>query len=500
MPPRSKRKRAPPADSSAARRTRGGAAEEEAAPVLVAVKGERLLKDFATLREQGVCLDATLAVGGTRIVAHKIVLMVCSPYLKALFTSGLSESSEAAASAPVALHDVDGQAVAACVDSMYRGTIALTGVNVCAVIKAANMLGLAAVEEAACAFFVERLEPATALDALGFAEGMAAGGAHGQELHAQVLAYVLKRFEECAATPAFVDLASSSVAALIGSDKLHAENEEVVLSALRRWYEHDAGGGRAGALQELVPLVRFPLLSAETKLHLHSEPVLLALSKVDPAKQMLLLLELVPEFKTSAMAASCLRLKYRTGAGRLFTFASIDNSSEHGQFDEAGVLHHIATEGGTSAYVNPHQAGRVVASRSSNDVGSDADFVAGPGTVETDASYTDDEPNSWMAVDLGAGRRLIVNHYALRHGAAGPFVLSNWELQGSEDGLTWTTLRRHDDENIDKRGYLVEHWQVDGVTAPYRHFRVHQHGRNGDGDDTLFSSGIELYGRLLTAV
>jgi hypothetical protein len=41
---------------------------------------------------------------------------------------------------------------------------------------------------------------------------------------------------------------------------------------------------------------------------------------------------------------------------------------------------------------------------------------------------------------------------------------------------------------------------VDGVTAPYRHFRVHQHGRNGDGDDTLFSSGIELYGRLLTAV
>jgi hypothetical protein len=329
---------------------------------------------------------------------------------------------------------------------------------------------------------------------------MAAGGAHGQELHAQVLAYVLKRFEECAATPAFVGLATSSVVALIGSDKLHAENEEVVLSALRRWYEHDAGGGRAGALQELVPLVRFPLLSAETKLHLHSEPVLLALSKVDPAKQMLLLLELVPEFKTSAMAASCLRLKHRTGAGRPFTFACVDNRSDPGRFDGAGVLHHIATEGGTSAYVNPHQAGRVVASRSSSRQGSDAGFVAGRvfcvGTRKD--CYTEDEPNSWMAVDLGAGRRLIVNHYALRHGAGGRFVLSNWELQGSEDGLTWTTLRRHDDENstMQQVGYRVEHWQVDGVTAPYRHFRVRQHGLNGDGVNILYCGGIELYGLL----
>ena len=223
------------------------------------------------------------------------------------------------------------------------------------------------------------------------------------------------------------------------------------------------------ALEELVPLVRFPLLPAATKLQLSTEPLLVALGKLEVTKLIELCIEWAPEFKTSALAARCPRLKPRAGNQRVFTFASVDNTNAGrgdetgGRFDEAGVLHHIATEGGTSPYVNPHTAGRVVASRSSSRTGHASNFVAGPcqGWCSTDK-----EPNSWMAVDLGAGRRLTVNHYALRHGGEGPFVLSNWELQGSEDGLTWTTLRRHDDETISKHGCLVEHWQVDGVTAP----------------------------------
>ena len=70
------------------------------------------------------------------------------------------------------------------------------------------------------------------------------------------------------------------------------------------------------------------------------------------------------------------------------------------------MLHHIATEGGTSAYVNPHSAGRVVASWSSTDSGSVEDFVAGP--WPRTACHTRSERNSLMAVDLGAGRQLVV--------------------------------------------------------------------------------------------
>jgi hypothetical protein len=543
MPPRAKRKRASdpasPADSPMTSRPREGccafvvggstrsshataAADADAdaaaavqdkgqeAPVLVAVKGqERLPAAFASQRQQGLLVDATLAVGGTRITAHKNVLVAFSPYLKGLFTSGLAESSRAAAAGPVKIHNVQGAAVAACVDCFYSGAIALTGATVCAVMQAANLLGLTPIEQVACAFFMERLEPETALDALGFAEDMAAGGVRGTELHSQVAAYVREHFADIAATPAFVRLAASSVASLLGSDRLWVQSEEVVLSALRRWYEHDVEG-RVAALETLVPLVRFPLLPAEAQLRLSTEPLLVALGKLGSTTTNQLWVECLPAFSASAAAANCPRLRPRRGYRRAFTFASVDNTnlegrgdSSSGRFDQAGVLHHIATEGGTSAYVNPHTAGRVVASRSSQTRNFPPNaiefFVAGPPPLA--CCSTMNRPNSWMAVDLGAGRQLTVNHYALRHGfKSNNCVLRNWEIQGSEDGVAWTALRRHEnDQTMEEKGYFVAHWAVEGVTKPYRHFRVHQHGLNACGGHYLMCNGIELYGWLIEA-
>jgi hypothetical protein len=519
MPPRAKRKRASDSVSSAdspatSRRTRSSSSsshageedEEQEPPTLVAIEGERLLTDFASQRRQGVLLDAELAVGGTRIKAHKCVLIAFSPFLKGLITSDLAEASS---SGPVVIRGVDGAAVTACVDCMYSGSIALTGANVSAVIRAANMLCITRMEEAACAFFVGRLEPETALDALGFAEGMAAGGARGEELHSQVLTYVHEHFAECVATPAFVRLAPSSLGALIESDKLCVESEEVVLSALRRWYEHDEEG-RAGALVELVPRVRFPLLPVEQRLRLGAEPLLLALGKLDIPKLAQLLVECVTEFTTSPAAAACPRLKRRLGNAQIFTFSNVDNTNagqegdrSGGMFDTAGVLYHIATEGGTSPWVNPHAAGRVVASLSSKGYGvDDASFVQ-YGVCR--AHYTKSQPNSWMAVDLGAGRRLAVNHYALRYGSPSvarvcAYALRNWELQASQDGAEWTTLRRHDnDRTMEAKGYFAAQWAIEGATTAYRHFRVHQHGRNLHGTEELLCNGIELYGALTAA-
>ena len=76
--------------------------------------------------------------------------------------------------------------------------------------------------------------------------------------------------------------------------------------------------------------------------------------------------------------------------------------------------------------------------------------------------------------------------------------MRDWELQGSEDGVAWTTLRQHDDdETMEEMDCFVAHWAVEGVTTAYRHFRVHQHGQNSGGDQDIFCSGIELYGALI---
>jgi hypothetical protein len=325
-------------------------------------------------------------------------------------------------------------------------------------------------------------------------EPLAAGGCHGQELRSQCLAYVLSNFTECAATPVFVGLASSIVASLIGSNELRVDSEEDVLTALRRWFEHESSRFCVQTLEELVPLVRFPLLPQEAQLQLESEPLLLALLKVGSPKLNQLWMECSKAFEGSEAAVCCPRLKLRQHTTRLFTFDSVDNSNawhsgdgSGGRFDQAGVLHHIATEGGTSTYVNPHAADRVVASSSSRVDGSIEDFVSWP-CVSEDSSGTDNQPNSWMAVDLGMRRRLTVNHYALRHAYPdGDYCLRDWELQGSEDGVAWTTLRQHDDdETMEEMDCFVAHWAVEGVTTAYRHFRVHQHGQNSTAATTLW--------------
>jgi hypothetical protein len=102
-----------------------------------------------------------------------------------------------------------------------------------------------------------------------------------------------------------------------------------------------------------------------------------------------------------------------------------------------------------------------------------------------------------MRVDLGATRSLAVSHYALRHWNADGSALRSWELQGANaaDG-PWITLRRHDnDASIEAKGGFVAAWAVEGA-APFRFFRIQQHGKNSYTNDYLMCAGIELYGVL----
>ena len=115
-------------------------------------------------------------------------------------------------------------------------------------------------------------------------------------------------------------------------------------------------------------------------------------------------------------------------------------------------------------------------------------------------NYTDNTPNSWMAVDLGAGRALVPDHYCLRSDQHGNSKLRNWELQGSNDGAQWTTLRQHaNDQSIAEEPMATAAWPLEPGTVQgraFRHFRVLQTGKNAGNHDFLMCAGIELYGVL----
>lgn len=185
-----------------------------------------------------------------------------------------------------------------------------------------------------------------------------------------------------------------------------------------------------------------------------------------------------------------------------FMFEGIDNRDKNkGTWDKRGVLYYIGTEGNrpdvsgkAPEWINPHGAGRVVVTLSRPYSGPTG-FVSAPDIPQQCATAND--PNSWIAVDFGEGRRLTVHHYALRtYGTQ--YHPQNWELQGAATANgPWTTLSRHEsDTTFTSTGsYEVGAWPVDGA-APFRVFRIYQHGKNREGTYHLYTGGIEFWGEL----
>ena len=153
-------------------------------------------------------------------------------------------------------------------------------------------------------------------------------------------------------------------------------------------------------------------------------------------------------------------------------------------FGETGALYTIGTKHQTQAWANPSQAGEVTVRWSSVSSGSQSYFVSH--AAANASAYTYDSPGSWMAVDLGARRRLAVDHYALRNDNNGEYyALRNWELQGatSMEG-PWTTLRAHaDDTALRTAAHAEASWAVDNDRA-FRCFRVEQTGAVDDHEGT----------------
>ena len=237
-----------------------------------------------------------------------------SPYLHGLLTSGLAES--AAQSQELTLEDMDGRAVEAVVDCMYSGKLSLSPRSVTAVIHAANLLQVGAVEKAAGEFFVSKLEPSTAADALGFAAERVECGEHAAALHEQCVEYAVEHFAAVSREASFLSLPCETVASFIASDELPVEEADVV-SAVRSWFEHDAEGRKA-SLKTLMPLVRWPLLPAKTRLGLFGEPLFEQLQQFDSESRALslkMMLECGAALHSNAAALEafpdCPRLKRR---------------------------------------------------------------------------------------------------------------------------------------------------------------------------------------------
>jgi hypothetical protein len=165
---------------------------------------------------------------------------------------------------------------------------------------------------------------------------------------------------------------------------------------------------------------------------------------------------------------------------------------------DGGLFRWVGSNGGTTRYVNPHTTCKVIVTASSLYGRTLEKFIqhTPPGGGEWNG--TDDEPGSWVAVQLAVA--VALKGYDLRHGgtSAQNHVLRNWNLEGSNNGVEWVVLHRHaNDTSLAATGHSTASWEVDNPDGlAFSRFRIIMTGPSSNGNHYLFMMGLELYGRV----
>jgi hypothetical protein len=176
-----------------------------------------------------------------------------------------------------------------------------------------------------------------------------------------------------------------------------------------------------------------------------------------------------------------------------------DWETEGDVYGDRGILYHLATAGGTAPWANPHPVVVEVTTMAPLPAGFPSDLV---GNATAANCFTANAEGAWMAVDLRthhviptayvlSGRRDHSNHHP-----------RSWVLQGSRDGVEWTTLHTHTQDATINDDVRTGRWRLDQCPVSefgWSRFRIALTGPDAFGTHHLVASGLELYGVLLSA-
>jgi len=163
-------------------------------------------------------------------------------------------------------------------------------------------------------------------------------------------------------------------------------------------------------------------------------------------------------------------------------------------FDDNGIVHNLGTNFNTAQWINPDTKGlvKVVLSSLVADSASSS-AVVGKRAVRC---VTKPEPGSWVKVDF-LDNSVQPTHYTIRHYSSWDTeALRSWRFQGSQDGVSWTTLKTHSNDTSLKTKGGSHTWALPASSVFYSLFRLLQTGPNSNNHHYLAISGFELYGTL----
>ncbi|XP_013917094.1 PREDICTED: kelch-like protein 40 [Thamnophis sirtalis] len=199
-------------------------------------------------------LDCVLKVKGKEFPCHRLVLAACSPYFRAMFLSDLEESQKK----EVNLEDVDPEVMSKILHYIYTSELELTEQNVQDIFSVANMFQIPSIFTVCVSFLQKRLGLSNCLAI--FKLGLMLDCAR---LAVAARDFICDRFSLVSRDEEFCQLSPDELIAIISSDSLNVEKEELVFEVVMKWATAKDRDSRVKALPVVFESIRFRLLDKD---------------------------------------------------------------------------------------------------------------------------------------------------------------------------------------------------------------------------------------------
>ena len=173
---------------------------------------DRLRESLTDMWRSEILCDVEFTIEGRSFMAHRNIVAAESPYLNALVTNTTMKER----SGPIELKEIAGNTFASALEFMYSHETTLASQDdLQPLLHAASLLRVPSLEAAVEAAIAERLEPSSALHALGLAEHLSL-----PVLAAAAKEIVLAHFEEAVEGDVLATLSAEKLGELIAADAL----------------------------------------------------------------------------------------------------------------------------------------------------------------------------------------------------------------------------------------------------------------------------------------
>uniref|UniRef100_A0A8C4R0S6 Kelch repeat and BTB (POZ) domain containing 12 n=1 Tax=Eptatretus burgeri TaxID=7764 RepID=A0A8C4R0S6_EPTBU len=189
-----------------------------------------LLKRLSSMRDASELTDVMLLAGESSFQCHRPVLAAFSPYFRAMFTCGLSESH----SNTVSLPDVPAESLSLLLHYMYSGYLDISTCTVQDVATAAFLFQMDGAFEVCMRFIMDNMDASNCVGILHFARHLGA-----EDLEDKARIFLHRHFIEACRHDEIMEVTAAQLEKLISCNDLDVHREEPVLDVVLRWAARD---------------------------------------------------------------------------------------------------------------------------------------------------------------------------------------------------------------------------------------------------------------------